>query len=320
MPKISIIVPVYNTESYLSRCIDSILSQSFTDFELLLVDDGSTDGSGKICDAYAEKDSRIRVFHKENGGVSSARNLGLDNAKGDWVYFVDSDDELLPGCLQLLTDGISSDCDIVLGGYNTYNEAGELVTTFHEGERLIFPKEKSLSTIYQFHSDIYPYLGYMWLRLFRRNIIHEKGIRFDTDITIKEDTLFTVRYICRSNGKTWFDSTPVYKYKMRGESAMSGWRKGFNYNYVTSFYALQRMKHEIDNYYSPRSEIVFIAKEGLWIRFNWIKNKLEKLGIEDSKLMTELQLELRKEKIGFVFMVRKKMRKIIRKFGCKHLI
>mgnify|MGYP003408173130 CR=1 FL=1 len=92
MPKISIIVPVYNTERYLSKCIDSILSQSFTVFELLLINDGSKDNSGTICDQYAVNDSRVRVFHKENGGVSSARNLGLENARGEWVTFVDSGD------------------------------------------------------------------------------------------------------------------------------------------------------------------------------------------------------------------------------------
>ena len=92
MPEISVIVPAYNTKQYLPRCIDSILSQSFSNFELPLIDDGSTDGGGKICDAYAEKDSRIRVFHKENGGASSARNLGLDKARGEWITFVDSDD------------------------------------------------------------------------------------------------------------------------------------------------------------------------------------------------------------------------------------
>lgn len=95
MPKISVIVPVYNTEKYLRRCIDSILAQTFTDFELLLVDDGSKDNSGAICDEYAKKDPRVRVFHKENGGVSSARNLGLDEAKGEWIAFVDSDDYIL---------------------------------------------------------------------------------------------------------------------------------------------------------------------------------------------------------------------------------
>ena len=81
---LSIIIPVYNTEKYLSACLDSILPQSFADFEVLLVDDGSTDGSGAICDRYAERDPRVRVFHKENGGVSSARNMGLENAVGEW--------------------------------------------------------------------------------------------------------------------------------------------------------------------------------------------------------------------------------------------
>ena len=92
MPKISVIVPVYNVEKYLHRCVDSILAQTFTDFELLLINDGSKDSSGVICDEYAAKDSRVLVFHKENGGVSSARNMGLDNAKGEWISFVDSDD------------------------------------------------------------------------------------------------------------------------------------------------------------------------------------------------------------------------------------
>ena len=102
MPIMSVIVPVYNTEQYLHRCIDSILTQTYTDFELLLIDDGSKDKSGDICDEYALKDSRIRVFHKENGGVSSARNLGLDNAAGEWITFVDSDDWIIESYLMNL--------------------------------------------------------------------------------------------------------------------------------------------------------------------------------------------------------------------------
>ena len=92
MPKVSIIVPIYKAEKYLHRCVDSIIAQTFTDWELLLVDDGSPDRSGEICDEYTGRDNRIRVIHKENGGVSSARNAGLDVAKGQWVVFVDSDD------------------------------------------------------------------------------------------------------------------------------------------------------------------------------------------------------------------------------------
>ena len=102
MPKVSIIVPVYKAEKYLNRCVDSILAQTFTDFELLLIDDGSPDRSGEICDEYAKKDSRIRVFHKKNGGVSSARNLGLDNVLGEYVTFVDSDDWVEPDFVETM--------------------------------------------------------------------------------------------------------------------------------------------------------------------------------------------------------------------------
>ena len=94
MPKVSFIVPVYNAGKYLHRCIDSLMQQSFTDFEVLLVDDGSSDDSGKICNDYAAKDERVKVFRKVNGGVSSARNLGLDNASGEYISFVDADDYL----------------------------------------------------------------------------------------------------------------------------------------------------------------------------------------------------------------------------------
>ena len=96
MPKVSIIVPIYNSEAHLSRCIDSILAQTLTDFELILVNDGSQDNSGKICDNYAQKDSRIIVLHKENGGTSSARNVGLKKSRGEYITFVDSDDTIYP--------------------------------------------------------------------------------------------------------------------------------------------------------------------------------------------------------------------------------
>ena len=101
-PKISVIVPVYKAEKYLRKCVDSILGQTFRDFELLLVDDGSPDGSGAICDEYARKDSRVRVFHKENGGVSSARQYGLDQARGEYTIHADPDDWVEPGMLEAL--------------------------------------------------------------------------------------------------------------------------------------------------------------------------------------------------------------------------
>ena len=118
-PKVSVIVPVYNVEKLLQRCIDSILAQTFTDFELLLIDDGSKDKSGEICDEYAAKDSRIRVFHKQNGGVSTARNIGIDKAQGEWIYFVDSDDIVLPSALGTFCSLIYSDSELVMAGFYT---------------------------------------------------------------------------------------------------------------------------------------------------------------------------------------------------------
>ena len=112
---ISIIVPVYNVEKYLHRCIDSILAQSFTDFELLLVNDGSKDKSGEICDEYAAKDSRVRVFHKENGCVTSARKLGFDSSVGEYVLFVDSDDYIDKDGIASLVSLSDDDVDIIIG-------------------------------------------------------------------------------------------------------------------------------------------------------------------------------------------------------------
>ena len=106
---VSVIVPVYKAEKWLHRCVDSILAQTMEDFEVLLIDDGSPDRSGEICDEYAAKDSRVWVFHKENGGVSSARNLGLDNAQGEWISFIDSDDWVEVDYLAGLTENLDAD-------------------------------------------------------------------------------------------------------------------------------------------------------------------------------------------------------------------
>ncbi len=126
VPVISVVAPVYKVEPFLQECIDSVLNQSFTNFELILVDDGSPDKCGEICDKATEKDSRIRVFHQENGGVSSARKLGVDNAKGEWICFIDADDRLLPNALQDLITACDTlgynidDFDLIEGGHDAF--------------------------------------------------------------------------------------------------------------------------------------------------------------------------------------------------------
>ena len=191
MPEITIIVPVYKVECYLPYCIDSILAQTFTNWELLLVDDGSPDGSGAICDEYARKDKRIRVFHKENGGVSSARNLGLENAFGRWVTFIDADDYILP--------------DFINGLYKPI-EKGELVDFVHGGCCNV--KNGNIVSINQSYEDyIGENFGYVFRnfrgltfsKLFSLENVN-KGIdglplRFDVQMKMAEDMAFTIDYL-----------------------------------------------------------------------------------------------------------------------------
>jgi len=187
MPKISVIVPVYNAAPYLRRCIDSILAQTFTDFELLLIDDGSTDESGGICEEYAANDNRIKVFRKKNGGQSSARNVGLDNARGEYIMFCDDDDKYrydnLEGMLGLLGD---SDCVIgslwFNGVYRQENcvlKRGVKVTPDFLREFLTF--------------DLL-ILGAPWNKLFKRTIIEENRLRFNENIIGCEDLVFCWQY------------------------------------------------------------------------------------------------------------------------------
>lgn len=146
MPLISVIVPVYKVEPYLSRCIDSILSQTFTDFEIILVDDGSPDNCGKICDEYAQKDNRIRVIHKENGGLSSARNAGIDwvfsNSDSQWLTFIDSDDWIHPQYLELLLYGATStNTDICVCEYTRTSDFSDFENFNNINTQVLTPEE-----------------------------------------------------------------------------------------------------------------------------------------------------------------------------------
>lgn len=185
-PSISVIIPVYNTEKYLRRCIDSVLAQTYKDFELLLIDDGSKDSSGTICDEYAAKDARVKVFHKENGGVSSARNVGLDNAQGEWVTFVDSDDWLSKDYLDDLIRHTDSDlviADFTVEGEKQWNE--DLPVGKWQGNDLNRIIEGSIGIAR---------ITAPWCKLLRRALVGQ--IRFYTELTTQEDSLFMFRYLC----------------------------------------------------------------------------------------------------------------------------
>lgn len=187
MAVISVIVPVYNSEKYLHRCIDSILSQTFTDFELLLINDGSKDQSSMICNEYARKDSRIRVFHKENGGVSSARNVGLDNAKGEWVVFVDSDDWVDEHYLEILyQDG---KYDFVTCYWRLVNDKS--YTCLVPADNLY----TEISGIRDYLDKNIGKLSFPVCRLYRKSIIEKYRLYFNPKIHCCEDALFNISYI-----------------------------------------------------------------------------------------------------------------------------
>ena len=188
---ISIIVPIYNAEQFLHRCIDSILAQSYTGFELLLINDGSKDASGAICDAYAAKDSRVRVFHKENGGVSSARNLGLDNAQGEYITFCDADDYVAPDWLAAYGKAMAENVDLAIQGYYSIegNKAIEKSLQPYQGTGV---EEKRHLITSLFSQEVYYYL---WVKLFRRDLLEAHHIRFDEQSILGEDTQFISKYM-----------------------------------------------------------------------------------------------------------------------------
>ena len=204
---ISIIVPVYNAEQYLHRCIDSILAQSFTDFELLLVNDGSKDASGAICDAYAAKDSRVHVFHKENGGVSSARNLGLDNAKGEYITFCDADDYVATDWLDAYQSAIAENMDMAIQGYYEIDENNK---TTPKG--LLMKKGETLEEKQQFVIELFDAacFCFIWVKLFRRSIIEEFHIRFDVQSKLGEDAQFIAKYIEHTKSFVCTDKVGYY--------------------------------------------------------------------------------------------------------------
>ncbi len=196
IPKISVIVPVYNVEKYLPRCIDSILAQTFTDFELLLIDDGSPDNSGMICDEYAVKDERIRVFHKMNGGVSSARNLGLDCAKGEWICFIDSDDWVDDSYLENFIRQLSPDTDLVLQSFWIHVEDTQSVQTVLLPDMTVEGNDRLVRWLEDAKGV---HNGFIWHRLFKAEIIREEHIRFIEGVSFAEDGWFFFQYLKRQH-------------------------------------------------------------------------------------------------------------------------
>lgn len=211
MIMVSIIVPIYNIEGYIRECIDSILAQTYPDFELILVDDGSPDNCGRICDEYAEKDVRIKVIHKENGGLTSARNAGLSVAKGDWIMHVDGDDWIEPDMIESLIEAAkATEADLVFGDFMKYGPyAG-----YYKLPTWSIDKKDSMSR----------YIAYMmttiWGSIAKRSLYTEHCLKSPDGVSYCEDFHLIVR-LCHFAKKIVNVHRPFYHYRYRPTSIMS---------------------------------------------------------------------------------------------------
>lgn len=220
MPQISIIIPVFNASSYLTHCLQSVLEQSFSDFELLLIDDGSCDGSSLICDSFAAKDERIRVFHKINEGVSKARNLGLSNVKSDWVTFIDADDFIdksyIEGLFRPIAEGIS--VDFVHGGCMNFKNGRKTSINQHYAYFVGDDKGKLFST----------FRGLVVSKLFKMEIIKSFKLQFDESMIIAEDMAFALDYLFHINRYAFVPETGYY-YRTDSVSSVTHKTKPISY-------------------------------------------------------------------------------------------
>ncbi len=227
--KYSVIIPIYKVEKYLHRCVDSVLAQTFSDYEIILVDDGSPDNCGKICDEYAKKDSRIKVVHKENGGLSSARNAGLDVAEGEYIYFLDSDDyikeNLLESCVKYMDDGY----ELVAFNYIGVDEAtGQETPVNYRSGFLSLTTSDLRQTFFVNTLPSYRIGWEAWSRVFRRDIIENNHIRFaDNKVIFAEDLYFSLCY-CACIEKIISISPHLYCYIQRESSIMGKESKNMN--------------------------------------------------------------------------------------------
>lgn len=216
-PKVSVIVPVYNAEQTIRRCVTSILEQKFTDLELLLVDDGSTDASGAICDEFAAQDSRVITIHQKNSGVSVARNHALDRARGTYLQFLDSDDWITPDATRSLVRAAEANrCDMVIADF--YRVVGERLSRKGDiDEDGLLTREEYAAYMMENPADFY--YGVLWNKLYRRDLVERYHLRMDPEISWCEDFLFNLEYI-RHAERFYALSVPIYYYvKTKGSLA-----------------------------------------------------------------------------------------------------
>lgn len=298
MAKVSIIVPVYKVENYIRRCVDSLIQQTLRDIEIILIDDGSPDNCPQICDEYAEKDQRITVIHKKNGGVSAARNDGLKQATGNYVIFCDSDDWMeIEGCERLYKAADVNNADVTIGDvYMAYEKKEKKLVHFYNEEFTTkdrrFIKKMIQGDIYRTYSPCPPKEGYAfgyggpWNKLVKRSLLINNDIQFDLNVKgVFDDILYTA-YILANAEKVCYVKNPIYNYRILDNSITHSYKPNVieindaifkawsdfleehdsEENFKNAFYAcvLRRIEESIKLYYinskNPKSKKALIKE------------------------------------------------------------
>ena len=329
---ISIIIPVYNIEKDLDRCMTSLLSEDCEVHEIILVDDGSTDGSALICDTWAERSANIRCIHKSNGGVSSARNVGLEAATGDYILFVDGDDCIAKGGICAVKLALNSECDCYLFGYSRdqiiggnlkedvympINEECTIQSTSEFHDLISLFLGNSLGDLYKTYNGerIEKELGSVWRMAIKRSVIEENRIRFDEEVHLAEDMIFAVSVLKRSKSCQIVHQC-IYQYWLRDDSAthkVHNYRKLIN-NKKSLFEAREKLSNqdsELQEMYEGSAILssvqvaMWAASKGVWDRGilkdfceqPYVKRSYQKLRLNGAPLKYKLPFFLLKHKL-----------------------
>lgn len=312
MKKVSIIIPVYNVEDYLEECIKSLISQSYKNIEIILINDGSTDHSLEICNILKDNDNRIIVINQVNSGVSVARNVGLNRATGEYVLFVDSDDFVQKEFVQKMVSAIV-DVDIAICAYIENYKISTIAHKVVQNEIII----DNITAINMMLDRNY-YGGYLWNKIFKKSIIEENNITFDTNIHMCEDLLFVSKYLCNCKNARIIPDL-LYNYRMRESSAV--WNKKnkkyeslfISYNELYKLFKgnnipLEFLKYEILN--SIYSNNINIRKVKKYFSYNLFKSYKQ---VQLSKVINrnkKIKLFIKK---NFNFIYSKYMNKKVKK-------
>lgn len=260
MPKISVIVPIYNAENFLERCIDSLLAQTIEDFELILVNDGSTDSSKRICERYKSKDERIILINQQNSGPSTSRNSGLNIAKGEFICFVDADDYVGKEYLSCMLNKIDEETDLIFQGMICIKQGKQSMICFKNEEVFFLDNKCTFFDKY----ILFRYCG-SYCKLFRNKILNEFNIRFSSDIIYAEDYDFILNYLkyCRTikvvpNAHYYYEghensiSTRIYKFDEEYSGLCRLYKSVNQFEQLENIVSFSEQKHQLITYYIQR--------------------------------------------------------------------